>query len=105
MRIRVELRRDRGEWIARFRPQIGIVGRLSTGRQEVQGRSVLFLHLSSVEPRQGAEPAPSPVLFEPRITMVDGDEFRVMGWELVDQAIHLQEWDCEIVPTGRVGYR
>lgn len=105
MRIRIELRRNKGEWIARFRKQTGIVGQLATGRKEVEGRPVMYLHLAPVEPRQGLEPEPSPILFEPRITQVNGDEFRVMGWERVDLAIHLQEWDCEIVPAGKVGYR
>jgi len=105
MRVRIELRRNKGEWIARFRKQTGVVGQLSTGRKEVDGRSVLYLHLSQVERKCGLDAEPSPILFEPRITQVDGDEFRVMGWERVDLAIHLQEWDCEIVPSGCVGYR
>lgn len=71
----------------------------------MEGRPVLYLHLTEVERTCGFEPQPSPILFEPRITQVSGDEFRVMGWERIDLAIHLQEWDCEIVPPGKVGYR
>jgi len=103
MRCRVELRRNQGAWVARFRKQIDLIGELETGRREVDGRSVLFLHLLQMESPNGL-PVQSPVLYEPRVTDVLEDEIRFLGYERAPapgRSWHLQQWDVFLLPRHR----
>ncbi len=103
MRVRVELRRNAGRFIARFRKTEGFTGDLMTSRKEVWDRQIPYLTIS-LEPRQGYpnERLPGPELFEARVTEVTGEAIRFMGWEITkDLCWCVQEWDCEILPPRR----
>ena len=97
MRVRVELRRQAGRFIPRFRPQAGFVGQLVAIRQKVQDREVRCLRVEC-EPRQGypGERVIGPVLYDVKIgdVMLVENGLELIGFEVVDGAIHLQEWDC-----------
>ena len=95
MRVRVELRRYGGVFIPRFRPQTGFTGELTSERRTVQDRHVVFLRVRC-EPRQGFphESQIGPELFEPRIVEAFDNRMHIIGFEVVDRAIHCQEWDC-----------
>ena len=96
MRARVELRRSGGHFIPRFRPQTGFVGQLVSDRRKVQDREIRCLRVLC-EPRQGYpnETMVGPVLYDVRIgdVMLSADGLELIGFEVVDGAIHLQEWD------------
>ena len=98
MRVRVELRRERGEWIARFRPQTGYTGTLALKHKVVDERQVQYLTVHC-EPRQGypGERLPGPELFDPRLIGVTDDQLRFAGIELVERAWHAQQWDCFVL--------
>lgn len=103
MRVRVELRRDAGRFIARYRKTDGFTGELMTMRKMVWDRQVQCLTIR-LEPRQGYpnESLPGPELFESKITEVSGDSIRFMGWEITkDLCWCVQEWDCEILQPQR----
>jgi hypothetical protein len=38
-----------------------------------------------------------PELFEPKLVSWSGDEFKFIGFERMDRAWVLQEWDCELL--------
>jgi hypothetical protein len=95
MKVRVELRRDRGRWIARYRKRAGVVGDLTTRRKVVHDRGVYYLTLDGCES--------TPELYEPRVTEIFGDEMRFSGWEqTADLAWVMQEWDVVLLPEPRV---
>jgi hypothetical protein len=107
MRVHVELRRDAGRFIARFRKQEGFTGELLTRRKTLPDRTVVYLTVD-VEPKQGYpnEIPPGPVLFEPRLIEVFGEDFRLTGWEITpDMAWHVQEWDCTVIDKRPERYR
>ena len=59
-------------------------------REGSHGKNVPALQLLGLE-------RPWPLLFEPRITALMGNEFKFIGWERCDRAWVLQEWDCELL--------
>lgn len=100
MRYRVELRRESGVFIPRFRPQEGVRGEMVTRRQHlIDDRWVVYVTIQC-EPRPSSiQPIPeAPRLYEPRIIDSPPGEWRLMGWEIVGKAIHCQEWDCFELP-------
>lgn len=102
MRVRVELRRNKGEWLARFRPQAGFPGELVLRRVGVHDREVCCLTVK-VEPRQGfpEEVIAGPELYDFRLTDVLQDQLRFAGFEIVERAWHAQQWDCFVLPGSR----
>ncbi|MDM0076924.1 hypothetical protein QTH90_21120 [Variovorax sp. J2P1-59] len=103
MRVRVELRRNQGAWIARFRKQVDLIGELETGRREFDGRSVMFLHLLQMESPNGL-PVESPVLYDPKVTDVVDDEIRFLGFERApppSRVWTLQQWDVFLLSKRR----
>lgn len=103
MRVRVELRRDAGRFIARFRKTEGFTGDLVTMRKMVWDRQVPYLTIN-VEPRQGYPSVrlPGPELFEARVTEVTGEVIRFMGWEITPELCWcVQEWDCTVLDIYR----
>lgn len=98
MRVRVELRRHAGKWIARFRKDEGYTGRLIVTHKTVQDRQIPCLTVH-VEPPQGYphERPPGPELFEFKLTDALEDQLRFSGWELIDGCGHLQQWDCYLL--------
>lgn len=103
MRVRVELRRQAGRFIARFRKTEGFTGDLTTMRKMVWDRQVPYLTIH-LEPRQGHPGLrlPGPELFEARVTEVSGDMIRFMGWEITPELCWcVQEWDCTMLDVHR----
>ncbi|RYH40009.1 MAG: hypothetical protein EON54_18610, partial [Alcaligenaceae bacterium] len=84
MRVRIELRRQDGVWIARFRKAVEMRGELISGIKEMGGRMALFVHLAPVELHPGQAPFVSPVLYEPKFASAFGNEFRLQGWEVTE---------------------
>jgi hypothetical protein len=98
MKVRVELRRKEGRFIARYRPQTGFTGHLITARKTVQDREVMYLSVRvDFPPGETDLRPPGPELFEARITAVQDNEIRFMGWEVDDLSWHVQEWDCFVL--------
>lgn len=100
MRVRVELRRSGGSFIPRYRPQTGFTGQLVSERRKLQDREFRCLRVLC-EPRQGypKESVEGPVLYEVRFgeVMLAADGFEVYGFEVVNGAAHLQEWDVYLL--------
>ena len=105
MRVRVELRRRNGIFLPRFKPQTGTKGQLKLVREEVHGRPTSILCLYPEQTQYTVRMAPfgddedvqaahRMALFEARITYVDEDQLRFLGFETaVNRAWVVQEWD------------
>lgn len=66
-------------------------GRLRMAFKEVEDRRIPCLILDDAD-------RPSwPLLFEPRCVSLIGKDMRWLGFEYVDRAWHMQEWDCEVL--------
>ena len=103
MRVRVELRRNAGRFIARFRKTEGFTGELMTMRKMVWDREVPFMTIS-LDPKQGHPNVrlQGPELFEARVTEVTGELIRFMGWEITPELCWcVQEWDCTVLDVYR----
>lgn len=91
MRVQVELERHKGA----YRPQHGLkemgTGDLHLTYRTAGNRRVAVLKLIAAD-RQW------PNLFDPRLVDLSANRMRFIGYERDDQAWHLQEWLCEIVP-------
>ena len=106
MRVRVELRRNAGRFIARWVKTTGATGEMVNRRKAVWDRQVPYLTIY-VEPRQGYpnENVPGPELFEPKVTAVTDDGFCLMGWEITPELCWcVQEWDCTVLDIQRPGH-
>lgn len=95
MRVRIELRRNQGQWVARFRKQTGFTGVLLVGHKSVQDRQIAFLTVR-VDYAQGFPDVrpPGPELYEFKLTDVLADQIRFSGWEIIDRTWFGQQWDC-----------
>lgn len=91
MRVTVHLRREGGA----HRPPYGQGGK-ATGDLHLthltsDGRRVPALQLLGAD-RQ------LPRLFDPRLVELSAEKLRFLGFERVEAAWVMQEWDCEILP-------
>lgn len=91
MQVRITLRREQGRW----RPPYGMSGK-ATGRlrltfTEAEDRRVPCLILND------ADRLNWPLLFEPRCVTLQGNSMRWLGFEYIDRAWHMQEWDCKVL--------
>ncbi len=96
--MRVELRREKGEWIARFRPQTGFTGTLQVRHKVLDDRQLPYLTVLC-EPTQGypGSRPPGPELFDFRLLEVLEDQLRFAGIEVIDRAWCAQQWDCFVL--------
>lgn len=109
MRVRVELRRDQGVFIPRYRPHNGYKGDLRLRHEDVGGRHIYVLCLYPHETQFTVRVAPfgeeehyeqlhRMELFEARITSVNDNELRFLGYEPTKtKAWVVQEWDVELL--------
>ena len=89
MRVTVHLRREGGV----FRQPYGLGGKASGDLHlthvTADGRKIPALQLLGADQR-------IPRLFEPRVVELSADKIRFLGFERVERAWVMQEWDCEL---------
>lgn len=90
MRVRVSLRRDRGAYRPPYGQGASASGDLLLSHVTADGRKVAALQLLAAD-RQ------FPRLFEPRLVALSANQVRFIGFERVDNAWVMQEWDCELL--------
>lgn len=97
MKVRVEIRRKGGVFIHRYGMQKAIVGDLYLRREELGGRHLyvlcLFPDLKNF-PHQSEKARLN--LFEPHLTYMEETETRYIGYEVIDRAWVMQEWECTV---------
>lgn len=90
MRVRVNLRRDRGAYLALHGAGTAATGDLHLTHLTADGRRIPALQLLSADRHW-------PRLFEPRLVDLSANHLRFIGFERVDRAWVMQEWDCELI--------
>lgn len=90
MRVRVSLRRERGAYRPPFGQAAAASGDLHLTHLTADGRKIAALQLLGAD-RQW------PRLFEPRLAALSATQMRFIGYERVENAWVMQEWDCEVL--------
>lgn len=90
MKVQVRLRREGGAFRAPYGQGGQAAGDLHLTHRTSDGRRVPVLQLLGA-------PAGWPALFEPKLVALSAREFQFLGFERVDRAWVMQQWDCELL--------
>ena len=91
MRVVVHLRRQEGAYRPPYGQHPKPTGDLHLTHLTVDGRRVAALQLLGSD-------RPISRLFDPRLVELASDKLRFIGFERVERAWVLQEWDCQLLP-------
>jgi hypothetical protein len=90
MRVKVQLRREGGAYCPPYGKGDTAIGQLSLMHRDASGRKVAC-------PAPGGAERAWPDLYEPRLAAWGGNEFKFLGYERLDRAWVMQEWECEVL--------
>lgn len=90
MRVRVNLRREKGKPLPPYGQRLTATGDLHLTYITANGHKVQALQLLSAN-------RDCPRLFEPRLMALSTNVLRFVGFERDQDAWHMQEWECEVL--------
>lgn len=86
-------RRERGACRGAYGPRDRGTGDLHLTYRTTNNRRVAVLQLLGADRRW-------PNLYDPRLVDLTANRLRFIGYEPADKAWYMQEWICELVPSG-----